>query len=377
MKRKGFTLIELLAVILVLGIIALIAIPSVNKIIEEIKKEAFAISSNNLVRAVENNCQIEMLDNKKITKMYTFTDGTSSPKLDVKGQLPTNGYALVDSTCKVTLSVTNGKLTANKIVSAERVTVVKGNEIEEIPIVYNVYDNGTAIYFNPETGNTCLAGEAVSTTGTKTGCMKWYTFNDEGSTASTINLILDHNTTALVAWNSTGSNVNGPTNVLDRLKADTSSWAGVPTRTDSYSLNNGTADYTIDYDTYKAKLITISDIAKITGNNSFVEETSIATEWFFLDSNNQTRTITTKGASHYAWLFDYTRGLTTGCEDWGCNIQDFSNFGYWTATSISGLDSFAWGIFGHGGVYYFETGVADYYGVRPVITIDKSVIDNL
>lgn len=377
MKRKGFTLIELLAVILVLGIIALIAIPSVNKIIEESKREAFAISSNNLVRAVENNCQIEMLDNKKITKMYTFTDGTSSPKLDVKGQLPTNGYALVDSTCKVTLSVTNGKLTANKIVSAERVTVVKGNEIEEIPIVYNVYDNGTAIYFNPETGNTCSAGEAVSTTGTKTGCMKWYTFNDEGNTASTINLILDHNTTALVAWNSTGSNVNGPTNVLDQLKADTSSWAGVPTRTDSYSLDNGTADYTIDYDTYKAKLITMSEIAKITGNDSFVEETTIGTEWFFLDSNNQTRTITTKGASRYAWLFDYTSGLTTGCEDWGCNIQDFSNSGYWTATSMATIDSIVWGVFGHGGIYYFEPQVTTYYGVRPVITIDKSVLENL
>ncbi len=372
MKRKGFTLIELLAVILVLGIIALIAIPSVNKIIEESKREAFTISSNNLVRAVENNCQIEMLDNKKITKMYTFTDGTSSPKLDVKGQLPTNGYALVDSTCKVTLSVTNGKLTANKIVSAERVTVVKGNEIEEIPIVYNVYDNGTAIYFNPETGNICSAGQAVSTTGTKTGCMKWYTFNDEGSTASTINLILDHNTTALVAWNSTGINVNGPTNVLNQLKADTSSWAGVPTRTDSYSLDNGTADYTIDYDTYKAKLITISDIAKITGNTSFVEETSIGTEWFFLNSNNQTRTITTKGASRYAWLFDYTND----CEEWGCNIVDTSNSGYWTATPMPTFDSLVWGLYGHGGIYYFPPEVTTYYGVRPVITIEKSVIED-
>ena len=36
--KKGFTLIELLAVILILGIIALIAIPTVNNIIGEAKE---------------------------------------------------------------------------------------------------------------------------------------------------------------------------------------------------------------------------------------------------------------------------------------------------------------------------------------------------
>ncbi|MEG1048680.1 MAG: prepilin-type N-terminal cleavage/methylation domain-containing protein, partial [Bacilli bacterium] len=35
MKKNAFTLIELLAVILILGIIALIAIPTITKILDE------------------------------------------------------------------------------------------------------------------------------------------------------------------------------------------------------------------------------------------------------------------------------------------------------------------------------------------------------
>ncbi|MEG0021996.1 MAG: prepilin-type N-terminal cleavage/methylation domain-containing protein, partial [Bacilli bacterium] len=42
MKKNAFTLIELLAVILILGIIALIAIPTITKILDESKMGAFS-----------------------------------------------------------------------------------------------------------------------------------------------------------------------------------------------------------------------------------------------------------------------------------------------------------------------------------------------
>lgn len=369
MNKKGFTLIELLAVILILGIIALIAISTVNKIIKEAKKGGFEITANNVVSAIEYACQLETLKGETLTTAYTFTNGVVLPSLNVKGKLPTTGTATVDSSCNVTLNVTSGTFTATKSLAEDTVTVVEGGEVPETPTSYTVYTNGTAVYFNPVSGAKCTAGEAVSTTGTKTGCMKWYAFNDGGSSSDMINLILDHNTTAVVAWTSTASNVSGPTNVMTQLQTDTSAWAGVPTRTDSYSVSNGTATYTINYSTYKARLIKASEIATITGNSSFVEATATNTNWFYLDSNSKTQTATTTGASNYDWLFDYTYG----CTSYGCNIADASNYGYWTSTAVSGNTNCTWFVNRVGDLHFGN--FVDYtvkFGVRPVITILKS-----
>jgi len=365
MKKRGFTLIELLAVILILGIIALIAIPIVNKIIKESRRGAFETTANNIVGAIEDACQLQVLKGETITASYSFANGLVTPGLNVKGKLPTTGKVTVDGDCDVTLNVNNGVYSATKEYDEENVTIVDG----VVPLSYSVYANGTAVYFNPVTGTRCTAGEAVSTTGTKTGCMKWYAFNDSGgSEAPTINLILDHNTTALVAWNSSNSNVTGPNEALTQLASDTSSWTGVPTRSDSYSVNNGTATYTINYSTYKARLITAAELATITGNSDFTEATSPYTSWYYFDSNNQTQTATSTGASSYDWLFDYT----TDCTNYGCNIADPSNIGYWTSTAVSG-DSFrAWRVKRDGGLTNDSVNSVVNNGIRPVITVSKN-----
>ena len=52
MKKKGFTLIELLAVIIILGILMLIAIPSVTNYINSSRKKTYVSTANELVKAV-------------------------------------------------------------------------------------------------------------------------------------------------------------------------------------------------------------------------------------------------------------------------------------------------------------------------------------
>ena len=107
MKKRGFTLIELLAVILILGIIALIAIPTVNNILVESRERAFVVTVTNLSDAISNKCYTETIKGVEITTIYTITNGVITPELEIKGDLPDKGKIYVNTDCEVKLEVNN------------------------------------------------------------------------------------------------------------------------------------------------------------------------------------------------------------------------------------------------------------------------------
>ena len=104
--KKGFTLIELLAVILILGIIALIAIPTVNNILKEARIGAFKSSMQNIEKAAQEKCLTEKMKGNTISQ-FVIADGKISPSLDIKGKIPENGVISLDNECNANSIITN------------------------------------------------------------------------------------------------------------------------------------------------------------------------------------------------------------------------------------------------------------------------------
>ena len=106
MKKKGFTLIELLAVIVILAIISLIAVPVILNIIRDAKKSSAKDSAYGYIKAVENYQALEMLkgnkglkEGKYNTVSETTIGETKYKKLNdivsLKGDKPTGGTVTI------------------------------------------------------------------------------------------------------------------------------------------------------------------------------------------------------------------------------------------------------------------------------------------
>ena len=95
MNKKGFTLIELLAVILILGIIALIAIPAVNNVIEDSKKNASKTSALSYIKAINDQNSLHKLQPNKFTAIQS--GDVEDITVSLKGEGPDEGTVTIEN----------------------------------------------------------------------------------------------------------------------------------------------------------------------------------------------------------------------------------------------------------------------------------------
>ena len=149
--KKGFTLIELLAVILILGIIALIAIPQVTNVIGSASKGAAETSAKHYVDAVTNKIALSKL---QVNSSESLEDGVYKAEdisVDITGEGPTSGtviigngmvkYANVEVNGYTVTCHSNGKCHAAQYVYFQRLEGFTSFDqtVPEIPTEYKAY----------------------------------------------------------------------------------------------------------------------------------------------------------------------------------------------------------------------------------------------
>ena len=208
----------------------------------------------------------------------------------------------------------------NTVTKKREATVYKSNK----------HATGEVVYYNPTNGKRCndynINNSASMHT---TGCLKWYSFNDS-ETSATIKLLLDHNIGPDVAYS---------------------------------QIDASFASYTKEWlDTLSPKLLTISDVTKITSNETYNDKA------YYFDSNSSKPSNTCKSGAttgcRYGWLYDRTSKncLTTGCLK---NATDVTN-GYWLSGQTETIS-----VISDGSVQVDTTKS----GVRPTIEVNKSIFD--
>ena len=356
MRKNGFTLIELLAVIVILAIIAVIAVPIVINIIDETKQNATLRSAEMYMDAVEISIAYRVMHHGGIDDdaypimsdgdiCLGIYDTTATPKkcagnpidsnnnkvlkIEVKGEKPTSGQIIIK----------DGQIEKEYNAPEKTWLEISGKRIEPIEengeVKFGIVSAENSKEETIEVGKMSICKPLnVQTEGTYTPGDKYecdvdpnkegydYTFYVLNSTSTEVNLIMDRNMcsdgtptaegkTCLVAWNSSGSNADGPVAAMDYLYNATKDWANISDIEMNYTdegnrygtivtTNNitkmtkkdGTAITVLTdqegYSNLKARLPYYSEVGNSNGTNEYLYENLHASEWYGMEGKQPT-----------------------------------------------------------------------------------------
>ena len=295
-KNKGFTLIELLAVIVILAILMVVAVPKILNVIENSRKSA-AESSIKLVKdAIRSQVTSESMMGTNFTSdesgcyTFNFDDQTSgnAKKLQLKNKENITG----------TIKYCNGNFTNNtlsfdgqdmKTIVCKKATKLHTEKCEQTDNTYYCSGAGltgkTITYGSLGTKGTLKSGDAfdcdVNGDGTyDENTERFYYVTDMDD--STAVLIYYNNVSngkssnsTTYAYDASGENWHGPRTAIEELPS-TSEWRNVSlisnvrnivTENGTKTTTGGTLPDSFSYAGKAARLLTVQEVRKATGIN--------------------------------------------------------------------------------------------------------------
>ena len=397
MKKKGFTLIELLAVIVILGIITVIAVPKILDIINK-SRESAASSSIKLVKdAIKTQIASSELTNSIFIKetdgcyIFNFDDQTTgnAKVLEIKNKDKVSGSIKY---CNNTFNYDTLKFNGNGIgknepkgkIICKRASILHTEECTQTDSQYYCSGVGyttsgtkgtsTITYGNLGTNGMLTSGDAFDCDVNGDGkynseTERFYYVSDYYNTTtkkfeSDTALLVYYNSVSFgnpsngttYVYDNSGENFHGPRTAFTHLPT-TSKWSNVSLKNTSRAILNendentttgGTTPSNFSYSEYAARLLTMQEVMKAIGSNN----TSI----------NQ------KGIlDNYAYMLENTKFSNENNGAWA----------YWLETPCKDYSNSVWGIHAASrtiGVY--ET-VLNYksYSIRPAIEVSKTNIE--
>ena len=394
MRKKGFTLIELLAVIVILGIITVIAVPKVLDIINKSKESAASSSIKFVKDAIKTQVASSDLTGPVFTKetdgcyLFDFDDQASgnAKSLEIKNKDKVSGSIKY---CNNTFSDDTLKFDGNSISKGDtkrpickRATTLHTEECTQTDT--SSYCSGAGYTSSGSKGTTIITYGNLGTTGTLTSgdafdcdvngdgeynpnTERFYYVSDYYNTSTklfendTAVLIYYNNVSAgnpsnnaTYAYDSSGENWHGPRTMLEQLPT-ASQWSNVRlkndirpiiTNTASNTTTGGTLPSNFSYKGYSSRLLTIQELRKAIYDN-------IPT-WKNGELDN------------YVYFLENTR----------FSNENINNLGYWLESPEYILPSHAWCIYS-GDRIVSDGSISSNtaYNARPVIEVLKTNIE--
>ena len=311
MKKKGFTLIELSAVIVILGIITVIAVPKVLDIINKSRESATSSSIKLVKDAIKTQVASSDLTGPVFTKetdgcyIFNFDDQTTGNAkiLEIRNKDKVSGSIKY---CNNTFSDDTLKFDGNSIskdepkgkIICKRATVLHTEECTQTDSQYFCSGAGlsgkTITYGNLGTTGVLTSGDAfdcdVNGDGEyNPGTERFYYVSDYYNTSTksfendTAVLIYYNNVSAgspsnntTYAYDSSNENWHGPRTVIKQLPT-TSQWNNVNLKSSLRAILNendgnttigGTLPSNFSYAGYAARFLTIDEVRVAINNNN-------------------------------------------------------------------------------------------------------------